>query len=65
MKRFSIEVFADGRTITIDNPVVDATNHGVAVRRGYALAKAKIRRGSKVVTVRATALGSLTTVSQK
>lgn len=58
MRKFSIEVSADGRPITLACPTLSASNHGVAFRRAYQQAKAHVRRGTKVISVRATALGT-------
>jgi len=59
MKLYRIEVFADARPIHLPNDQLKATNHGVAARRGYILAKQLIRRGTKTVTIRATVLGGV------
>lgn len=56
MNSYRIEVFAEGRPIAVSPEVVKGTDYGVAMRRGYALAKPKIRRGTTAVTVRATRL---------
>lgn len=59
MKRYSFEVFADARPIIIPNPVVDASNHGVALSRAYRHSKKFIKHGAKTVTIRATRLGQV------
>lgn len=61
MKTFRIEVFEDSRPIHLSDKeqIVTGSNHGVALRRGYAVAKPRTRRGAKTVTVRATVLGNV------
>lgn len=58
MKNYRIEVFEDSRPIHLNEKeaIVTGSNHGVALRRGYAIAKPRTRRGSKTITVRATVL---------
>lgn len=58
MKTFRIEVFEDSRPVFLKytEAIVKGTNHGVALRRGYAAVKPRLRRGSETITVRATVL---------
>jgi hypothetical protein len=62
MRSYRIEAWADGRPLTPrDKDIVEGSNHGTALRRGYALVKPLIRRGSRIVTVRATYIPAVTT----
>ena len=63
MRSYTIEVFADGRPIPV-NAIVQATNVGAALRRGYLLAKPSIKRGTKIVTVRTTLLPAVTHIEE-
>jgi hypothetical protein len=59
MKTFLLEVFADGRPIRTDGATVTATSFATAMRRAYIMAKPNIRHRPKQVTVRLTAIKSV------
>jgi hypothetical protein len=62
MRTFTFEVFSDSRPIRTDEQVINASNFGVAARHAYKLAKPFIRRGSRQLTIRLTALKNISSI---
>lgn len=59
MKNYRIEVVADARPIILDPCIVQASNVGSAIGKGYRMAKKRIRHGSVTISVKATYIKSV------